>query len=323
MPALMGNGSTVPFLFNIISMLHLETLNTLRNQVLNNAKLDEGDWHGFQKAVYENGIGMEETLKFLYQERPDEEQFHTWLNNRQTSAGSAIDTDGIDDVLSSADLDFWNTHGYVVVKEAVDKEDCLQARNAVLSFLNASMTDPATWYTNHEAKEGLMVLFTHDPALERNRNSLRIRKAYEQLYGSKDIFRVTDKVSFNPPENNGYQFKGSPLHWDASLQTPIPFKLQGLLYLTDVHEDSGAFHCVPGFHNSIEQWLETVPAGTNPRDHAIETLQPVPVIGKAGDFVIWHQALPHCATPNKSSLPRIVQYLTYFPMQLVEHSIWK
>jgi ectoine hydroxylase-related dioxygenase (phytanoyl-CoA dioxygenase family) len=39
------------------------------------------------------------------------------------------------------------------------------------------------------------------------------------------------------------------------------------------------------------------------------------VLGNAGDFVIWHQALPHCATPNTSNLPRMVQYLTYLPIE--------
>jgi hypothetical protein len=304
-------------------MLHIETLHTLRSQVLNNAKLNESDWHNFQNALFENGIGMEETLKFLYHEKPDEAEFHSWLANRRVDLGSKNSTDEIADVLSSEDLAFWKKNGYVVLKDAIAKEDCLEARNAVLSFLNASMTDPSTWYTSHEAKEGLMVVFTQHAALEKNRASLRIKKAYEQLYGSTEIFRTTDKVSFNPPENHHYHFKGSPLHWDVSLQTPIPFKLQGLLYLTDVYEDSGAFHCVPGFHKSIDTWLETVTQGINPREYAIETLKPIPITGKAGDFVIWHQALPHCATANKSGLPRIVQYLTYFPLKLEEQTVWK
>ena len=42
-------------------------------------------------------------------------------------------------------------------------------------------------------------------------------------------------------------------------------------------------------------------------------LKPEPVPGNAGDFVIWHQALPHCATPNHGQTPRMVQYLTFVP----------
>ena len=49
------------------------------------------------------------------------------------------------------------------------------------------------------------------------------------------------------------------LHWDTNLKLPIPYKLQGLLYLTDVKQDSGAFHCVAGFHHKIENWIKNLP----------------------------------------------------------------
>ena len=50
-----------------------------------------------------------------------------------------------------------------------------------------------------------------------------------------------------------------------------------------------------------------------PLAKALETLKPEAIIGNAGDFIIWHNALPHCATPNKGENPRMVQYLTYLP----------
>ncbi len=161
---------------------------------------------------------------------------------------------------------------------------------------------------------GLMLMFYHHPSLEVVRNLPVIRKAFEQLYGSTNIHKVIDKVSFNPPETSTFKFKGSPLHWDVSLTLPIPFKLQGLLYLNDVIEDGGAFCCVPGFHNKLENWLKELPPNAKPEDEAIKQLKPMPISGKAGDFIIWHQALPHCASPNKSNTPRFVQYHTYDPV---------
>ena len=157
-----------------------------------------------------------------------------------------------------------------------------------------------------------MVNFYDDVILERNRASGKIKKAFEQLYNTKKIFRSIDKVSFNPPITSTYSFKGSPLHWDVSLKLPIPFRLQGLIYLSDCLANDGAFHCVPGFHNTIEDWLSQVPKDKIAREYAVEVLESVPVEGKAGDMIIWHQALPHCATPNYGDSPRLVQYLTYF-----------
>jgi ectoine hydroxylase-related dioxygenase (phytanoyl-CoA dioxygenase family) len=91
-----------------------------------------------------------------------------------------------------------------------------------------------------------------------------------------------------------------------------------------VKQDSGAFHCVPGFHHQIEDWMKNLPQYSNPREIAVQELKSIPVLGNAGDFIIWHQALPHCATPNTSNLPRMVQYLTYFPIEnQVETGDWK
>jgi ectoine hydroxylase-related dioxygenase (phytanoyl-CoA dioxygenase family) len=115
---------------------------------------------------------------------------------------------------------------------------------------------------------------------------------------------------------------GSKLHWDVSLKPPIPFELQGLLYLTDCGLDDGAFHCVPGFHHKIETWLHDLEEGENPREKALKTLQPIPILGNAGDFIIWQKALPHCATPNYGQSPRMVQYLTYLPNDYNPSAEW-
>jgi len=77
--------------------------------------------------------------------------------------------------------------------------------------------DPSTWYQTHDEKKGLMVSFVHHPTLDANRESPIIRKAYEQLYNSKEIYKTIDKVSFNAPETKHFNFMGSKLHWDVSL----------------------------------------------------------------------------------------------------------
>jgi hypothetical protein len=298
-------------------MTNSTILNTFREHILANKSIEQKVWNTFQNVVFEHGIGMEETLQFLYFNQPNTYEFEDWINKNKRIYQNE-DIEHFPDVLSQEDLKFWNKNGYIVVKNAISREDCEQTQNAILNYLEASLGNPDSWYKNHEAKEGLMVLFTKHPTLEKNRASLTIQKAYQQLYKTDKIYRVIDKVSFNPPENNSYKFRGSLLHWDVSLHLPIPYKLQGLLYLTDVKQSSGAFHCVEGFHHQIENWMKNLPQNANPRDMAIRELKPIPVLGNAGDFVIWHQALPHCATPNTSSLPRMVQYMTYLPLETQE-----
>lgn len=295
-------------------MTSLAILDIVRKDTLANKQIEKKCWISFQQILFEYGIGVEETLKFLYFNRPNTQDFQHWIDARKM-IWEKENIEDLPDALNRKDLEFWEENGYVIIRNAISDEDCQQTQSAILEFLEASMDDPDSWYKNHEAKEGLMVLFTKHPALEKNRQSLKILKAYQQLYKTDRIYRVIDKVSFNPPEDDFFKFRGSSLHWDVSLQTPIPFQLQGLLYLTDVKQDSGAFHCVPGFHHKIEDWIKNLPESSNPREVAVKELNPVPVLGNAGDFIIWHQALPHCATPNTSKLPRMVQYLTYLPIE--------
>jgi hypothetical protein len=264
------------------------------------------------KTLYELGISMEDTLQFLYFEKPDFETFKTWITSRQKKT-TLVDEDNIEDVLSEKDLQFWNENGYVIVKNAVSKSDCEAAQKAIWEYLEMEPENKETWYNRHPDQKGLMLNFSDHETLNKNRFSPRIKKAYEQLYNSKNIYKTIDKVSFNPPENENFSFLGSGLHWDTSLKQPIVFGLQGLLYLTDCGPDDGAFHCVPGFHIKINDWLNNLEPNEDPRQKALLTLKPEPIIGNTGDFIIWDSTLPHCATPNKGKNPRMVQYLTYLP----------
>ena len=277
-----------------------------------NANSDHTNWDNQIKTLYQLGIGMEDTLYFLYSEKPDFETFKTWINNRKRNTDQEIENLTVN-VLSKQDLEFWNRNGYVVVKNAISKEDCEATQKAIWEYLKMNPNEKESWYKRHEEQKGLMLNFSDHETLNRNRFSPRVKKAYEQLYGTTNIYKTIDKVSFNPPETDHFTFLGSPLHWDMSLKKPLTYGLQGLFYLTECRENDGAFHCVPGFHNQIDEWLDELEPHENPREKALKTLQPKPITGDAGDFIIWHNALPHCATPNRGENPRMVQYLTYLP----------
>ncbi|WP_125720225.1 phytanoyl-CoA dioxygenase family protein [Flavobacterium ustbae] len=289
-------------------------LEQLWKRAVNPEHTNSGDsnWDNEVKTLYKLGIGMEDTLLFLYAEKPDFENFKNWINGRKRDTVYEVQ-DLTENVLSEQDLEFWNENGYIVVKNAISKEDCEATQKAIWEYLKMDPNKKESWYKRHEDQKGLMLNFSDHETLNRNRFSPRVKKAYEQLYKTDKIYKTIDKVSFNPPETEHFKFLGSPLHWDMSLKKPLTFALQGMLYLTDCGPEDGAFHCVAGFHNQINQWLDELESDENPRNKALQTLQSKPIIGNAGDFIIWHNALPHCATPNKGGKPRMVQYLTYLP----------
>ncbi len=285
--------------------------------------------------LHQLGLGMEDVIRFLFVEQPSFADFEAWIMAHDLGLNNADDVqaalareqvereENIPDVFDAEEMDFWRKNGYIVLKNAVTPAEVTAANQAIWAHLGASLEDEKSWYKPHSDLYGIMLAIHQHGAFRAIRASKRIRRAYQQLYGTKNIYKVIDKVGFNPPNSPDFPFKGSGLHWDTSLALPIPERFQGLLYLTDTGENDGAFHCVPGFHLEIKNWLDSLAPDVSPRIIAPQILEAIPIAGKAGDFVIWHQALPHCATPNKGKTPRLVQYFTYLPLVLEKEREWK
>ncbi len=323
---------------NAIGKLNLPVLFALWERTIGKPeeKSSPNQWAEEMQLINNLNLGLDEILQYLFFERPSYPEFETWvlqksngelteekLNRLRHRLIESPQNPNEDVVLSPSDLDFWDTNGYVVIKQAITPDQTAATVNAIWEFLQANPYQPETWYQTHPEQRGLMYLFYHHPALEANRKCDRIRRAYEQIYQSRDLFVSTDKISFNPPETESFRFRGSPLHWDTSLIAPVPLDLQGLLYLTDVGLNEGAFQCVPGFHKKIDTWLTGLPAHADPREIALNEFSPIAVPAKAGDFIIWHQALPHGASPNRGRSPRLVQYITWHMNNRKIHSEWR
>lgn len=299
----------------------------------------EDEWNLDITLLNALGLGLEQTVKYLFLENPGFEQFEEWVLDVN---GGTVATEKIDgfnqlvinnkqgnghetpqNVLSQEDLAFWDANGYVIIRGAVSKEDCSKTIDLICEFLGIDKNDPSTWYRPHPARQGIMVQLFQHPLLEENRRAPKIRGAYEQLWGRTDLWMNTDRVSFNPPESDEWHFPGPRLHWDVSLELPIPFGLQGLLYLSDTEATQGAFTLVPGFHNRITGWINSLPPGADPRTQNLQALGATPIAANAGDFILWHQALPHGSSPNTATRPRIVQYINYVPVDGEIKDKWK
>lgn len=295
----------------------------------------KNEWQLDKTLLSVLGLGLEQTLQYVFQYAPVFEEFERWIVNiAGIPTGEQVDKfnsifDEMPDMgkplpsaLSAEELAFWEENGYLILKNAVPKEDCQATVDVICDFLNIKLDDTNTWYGDHNARQGIMVQLFQHPLLQKNRQTARIRMAYEQLWKRSDVWVTTDRVGFNPPETETWKFPGPDLHWDCSLELPIPFNLQGLLYLADTAPNQGAFTLVPGFHNRISAWLHSLPNGTNPRTENLHMLGSLPIAAQAGDFIIWHQALPHGSSPNTSSKPRFVQYINYQPADFTAQKKW-
>ena len=288
------------------------------------------------------GIGLEQTIQFLGQNSPSFDAFERWIvattggvSDLQVARINAAiagaecpaevgqwlaDVDASEPVLSADDLAFWDGHGYVVLHDAVPADTREAATQAILDHLGARLDEPESWY-RHD-RRSIMVQYFQHPAFDANRRSPRPHKAFAQLWGTADLWVSTDRVGFNVPERPGWKFQGPDLHWDVSLHQPMPLGMHGILYLIDTAADQGAFTLVPGFHRRVGAWLARLPAGADPRTEDMHALGSKPIAGRAGDLVIWHDALPHGASPNRGRMPRIVQYIRMYPTRQEFSEIW-
>jgi Phytanoyl-CoA dioxygenase (PhyH) len=280
------------------------------------------------------GTGLLPTYQFLYEQKPGFEIFEQWIT---AHSNGHIDAETIQlcnalvqnetihqqsitaDVLTPGDINFWETNGYVIIKNAVTPQDCADSRKAIMDHLDMDERDETSWYKKTMAMQGVMVPLYRNAAIDKNRNSPKIKRAFEQLWNRTDLIVTTDKCGFNPPETSTFKYRGTGLHWDVSLATPIPFGTQGILYLTDTAAHQGALTLIPGFHKNIESWLKALPANVNPREVDLSSFGPKPIAANAGDLIIWHHKLPHAASPNKARLPRIVQYINWYaPLEALQ-----
>ena len=222
-------------------------------------------------------------------------------------------------VLDADDLAHWEREGFVIVREAITGDQAAAAAELLWEEVGARPEDPESWYGART--NGLMVQRFQHPSLEAARRSMRVHKAFAQLWETSDLWMTIDRMSFNAPEREGHAFAAPRLHWDVSLARPIPFATQGILYLTDTREDQGALELVPGFHHRIEDWLDGL-GEADPRQVDLST-EAVRVAGGAGDLVIWRQDLPHGASPNRTERPRLAQYVNMYSPRLRTHSQWR
>jgi Phytanoyl-CoA dioxygenase (PhyH) len=289
------------------------------------------------------GLGLEQTAQYLSAAAPTFEQFERWIvgtagppgplqaariNAAVTGAPCPAEItqwlaaiDASPPVLSAGDLAFWDEHGYVILHDAVPADTLTAAARAVWEHVGARPDEPETWYRRRS--HGIMVQFFQHPAFAANRRSPRIHKAFAQLWGTADLWVSTDRVGFNVPERPDWPFRGPDLHWDTSLVQPMPFHVQGILYLTDTPPEQGAFTCVPGFHRRIDAWLASLPPEVEPRQQDLHALGSQPIGGRAGDLIIWNDALPHGSRPNRGRAPRLVQYIRMYPTRMEVHEVWK
>jgi hypothetical protein len=225
-------------------------------------------------------------------------------------------------VLSEADWTFWKHNGYIVIKQAVSKEQAAATAAFLWEFEEKNPDDATTWYTAPRAEmkmkelenTGMVEVYNHQQ-LWNNRQAQRIYDAFVDIWGTEKLWVSIDRANLNFPIRPGFEYKGF-IHWDYDPDTN-PVNVQGVLALADqTDENMGGFQCVPELFRNYHSWKLTQPEDRNHFMPDITGLKLVKVPLEAGDLLIFNSLEPHGIRPNLSKdKVRIAQYISMMPAE--------
>lgn len=227
-------------------------------------------------------------------------------------------------VLTDVDWQFWIENGYVVIKQAVPREQARQTAEFLWEFEEKNPDDAETWYAPPRAEmkmkeltnSGMVEVYNHQ-TLWNNRQTERVYEAFCDVWGTDKLWVTIDRANLNFPMRAGHEFKGF-IHWDYDPETR-PQNVQGVLALADqTDENMGGFQCIPRLYREYDTWKLTQPADRDrfkPDTTAFEgEFHKVKL--EAGDLLIFNSTTPHGIRPNNSQdKVRIAQYISMMPAE--------
>ena len=225
-------------------------------------------------------------------------------------------------ILSEEDWKFWIENGYIVIKNAVPKEQVEQLAKFLWEFEEKNPNDAETWYAPPRAEmkmkeltnTGMVEVYNHQYLWD-NRQVPKVHQAFADIWGTEKLWVTIDRANLNLPIRPGYEAKGF-IHWDYDPETK-PQNVQGVLALADQDDENmGGFQCVPELYRTYDTWKLTQPDDRDRFKPDVTGLEIIKVKMNAGDLLIFNSTEPHGIRPNKSdNKVRLAQYISMMPAE--------
>lgn len=227
-------------------------------------------------------------------------------------------------LLSEEDWKFWIENGYIVIKNAIPKENAKKLADFIWEFEEKDANNAETWYAPPRAEmqmkelanSGMVELYNHQYQWE-NRQMQKVYDAFADVWGTDKLWVTIDRANLNLPVRPGYDFKGF-IHWDYDPETK-PQNVQGVLALADtMDENMGGFQCIPELYRNYDTWKLSQPEDRNRFQPDTTEFEGkfVKVKMEAGDLLIFNSLQPHGIRPNLTKEKvRIAQYISMMPAE--------
>ncbi|RTZ03468.1 phytanoyl-CoA dioxygenase [Flavobacterium sp. RSP49] len=227
-------------------------------------------------------------------------------------------------LLTEADWKFWIENGYIVIKNAVPKENAKKMADFLWEFEEKNQNDPETWYAPPRAEmqmkeltnSGMVEVYNHQYQWD-NRQMKKVYDAFVDIWGTEKLWVTIDRANLNLPVRPDFDFKGF-IHWDYDPETK-PQNVQGVLALADqMDENMGGFQCIPDLYRNYDTWKLTQPEDRNRFQPDTSEFEGkfVKVKMEAGDLLIFNSLQPHGIRPNiTKDKVRMAQYISMMPSE--------
>ena len=237
-------------------------------------------------------------------------------------------------VLSAEDFAFWQTYGYVVVREAIPSAAAVALLDFAWEFQGLDPDDPETWYADRPFRSDLdrelhvygFVEAYHSQLIWDSRQAQRVYDAFVDVWDCEQLWVTLDRLNLNPPNvrnrdrkliaptDTGFDIE---LHWDVdSTRSVQQQRVQGIIALNDTEHELGGFQCSPELFRDFDRWKLEQPADRDPIRPKV-SWDEYPVARPqlhAGDLLLWNGMLAHGVARNTSEKGvRAVQYLSMMP----------
>ncbi len=227
-------------------------------------------------------------------------------------------------VLTEEQWKFWINKGYIVIKNALPREQAKSTADFLWEFEDKNPEDPSTWYTVPRAEMKMkelagtgMVEVYNNQYLWSNRQTKKVYDAFVDIWGTEKLWVTIDRANLNFPIREGHEYKGF-IHWDYDPETK-PQNVQGVIALSDQTDiNMGGFQCIPWLYQNYDSWKLTQPEDRNHFQPDINGLEDKieKVAMEAGDLLIFNSLLAHGIRPNLSNNKvRIAQYISMMPAE--------
>jgi hypothetical protein len=237
-------------------------------------------------------------------------------------------------VLSDEDFAFWQTYGYVVVKQAIPASAARDLLEFAWDFQGLDPERPETWYEEREFRSdldrelhiyGFVEAYQHQLIWD-SRQAQRVYDAFVDVWDCEELWVTLDRLNLNPPNvrtrdralipatERGFDIR---LHWDVDTSLGVlPQRVQGIIALNDTTPECGGFQCNPELFRRFDRWKALQPDDRDPIRPTVDESD-MPVVRpelEAGDLLIWNGLLAHGVAPNRSEKGvRACQYLSMMP----------